>query len=555
VTTKRSPDGRRAFSVALSAVLLLVLTLTPLRAFAFELQLGDQTLRLDIAEYGAVAYHVNNGNIAPPTSPSYDPTGSDFVDWLNKFEIDAVYGNFSALLRLDSALYVHAPVAAPGNKRLAVLLENRYNNRLDLEKVAVNYTSRHFEVTLGDSYVTFGRGLVLSLRKVDELGVDTTVRGLNAVGKVAGLEVNGIAGVSNIVNVDAATGREADDPNDVIAGARAEYHVKNWFTPGIDVVEYRYHQNQTDQPQKNPDQILAYSATLELPHLGDYGTLFVEYAQQQRLIGDSFVRATGFYGSGSFYFGPVTLLAEYKDYRNYQPIATSLRQTDYPELALTDFYNAPPTLERVQQAVLDNAQVNGGHARVDVAVCPGFSPFASFARFEDQFFDTIDYDPYGGFELRWQGGRSRASLSGGVRTSHFKPGNRHAGQLNSQTQHVEFDVNQALTGPYSIELDGLHMSHRDRQTVTYLDWLEGEAYLSLKRANSWAAAAGYEYYTEAPTAIQTGYVNATGSWNINSNLTLRAFVGGQRAGIKCINGVCRNYPAFQGYRLELIAKY
>jgi hypothetical protein len=431
----------------------------------------------------------------------------------------------------------------------------------------VGYNSRHLEVVLGDSYVTFGRGLVLSLRKLDELGIDTTLRGVNAIGRVAGLSVNGLAGVGNVMNVDPATGRQADDPHDLIYGGRAEYRLGRYAVPAVDFAQFRYRDVNGEQDlsdvlhteiDRPPKKLTAYSGGLELPWLGGYGSAYVEYAQQKRDFGPTEKTGTALYASATGYAGPVTALLEYKDYRDYLPIATSLEPTVYPELALNDFYNSPPTLERVQQAVLNNADVTGPRGRLDVAVTDNLTPFASMAKFTDRTYFATIYDPYGGVELRWQGARSRAVFSGGYRTERFDETERKkalVGRIFEDTTHLEYDVNQSLGGPYSIELVGLHMSHYDYKTTHYEIWYEGQAYLSLKRADSWAIASGYEYFTQTPTLTRTNYVNTSVSWSVTNGVLLRFFAGGQRAGIKCVNGVCRNYPAFEGARLELLAKY
>ena len=522
-----------------------------------DTQLLGQTLRLDLTEYGVVSYHQDNGNIAPPSAHNYDPTGSKYYDWLNRLQLDGSWGSFTAALRLDTALYLNPPVAAEGDVKFTQLLLNRFHNRVDLGRASVSYSSKYLDVTLGDSYVTYGRGLVLSLRKIDELTIDTTLRGANATGKFMGARLNGVAGFSHIVNVDPATGRGADDPNDLVLGARAEYAFGKYAIPGIDVSHVRYAKNQLEQPQRDQDQITAYSATLELPYLGPYGSAFVEYAQQRRLVGDLLNRSTAFYGSASGYFGPVTALVEYKDFRNYLPIQTSLDQTQVTEIALSDFYNALPTLERTQQAVLNNSNVAGPHARVDVEATKNVAPFVSMSYFHDKQYKTYIYDPYAGLELRWQDQKSHLSLSGGYRRAVFdeSKGDRE-GDVFQDEWHLEYDVNQKLSGPYSVELDGSHQSHHDNQGGTnYLDWKEGQAYLSLKRADAWSVAAGYEYYTEAPRSIQSNYVNTSASVHVTQDILVRLFAGGQRAGIKCVNGVCRNYPAFSGVRAEVIAKF
>lgn len=526
------------------------------RAQAVELQLWDKPLKLTFTEYGAAAYHLDNGNVAPPGTFAYDPTGGGYTDWLNRLQADASWGDFTALLRLDSDLFFNAPQAAPGDTRIKTLLQNRFGNRLDLEKVAVGYTSRHLEVTLGDSYVTYGRGLVLALRKEDELGVDTTVRGAQAVAHLAGLNLNAVAGVSNIINVDTGTGREADDPNDLIVGTRAEYRFGKYVVPGVDAALVRYANNFSPRPQQDRDRDLSYSATLEFPYLGGYGNLYFEYARQAEHLQDHDVdpAPTAFYAAGTAYLGPATVLLEYKNYRHFSPVRSSLDPLKVPELALTDFYSAPPTLERVQQAIIDNSDVTGPHVRVDLAATPNLTPFVSMAVFQDRLYRLDIYDPYAGVEARWQDAKSRLSLSGGRELSRTD-GGLHDGQLFEDTSHLEYDLNQWITGPYSAEIDGLHFAHHDRIGAGTRSWVEGQHYLSFKKAEAWSAAVGYEYYSEFPSTVRTHYFNASGSLYLAKDVLVRLFAGGQRAGIKCVNGVCRNYPAFDGFRAELLAKF
>jgi len=554
------------------ALALAALVSAPRAAHAFDLTLFGKPLQLNLTEYGSVAYHSGNGYLdstgATPVPGTIDPglgaiqagVGSKYMDWLNRLQVDASWGSFTAMLRLDTDLFLNAPQVPPQSDLHYEFIKNalahRYGNRLDVEKVAVGYTSRHLEVTLGDSYVTYGRGLVLALRKEDELGVDTTLRGISATVHAAGLNLNAVAGVTNILNVDTATGREADDPNDLVVGSRAEYRFGTWVVPGVDVALIRYAHNASILPQKTRDRVLAYSATLELPNLWNHGSVYLEYARQDRHLYDTDIspEPTAFYAAGTAYAGPFTLLLEFKNYQHYLPVRTSLDQSQVPELALTDFYNAPPTLERITQAVDDNTDVTGPHARLDVAITPNLVPFVSMAVFHNRTDHVNIYDPYAGVELKWQDGRSRLSVSGGRRISRYDDTSaRRRGLLYQDTTHVEYDVNQWVTGPYSLELEGLDEHWHERYGTPV--WHAGQAYLSLKRANLWSAALGYEYYTEFEGSIRSNYFNVNAAWNITRQVLVRVFAGGQRAGIKCVNGVCRNYPAFEGVRGEVIAKF
>ena len=513
--------------------------------------------RIQLSEALLSSYHLDNGNISPRGSAVYDPTSNNYFDWLNKLQLDASWGDFIAQVRVDSALFLNAPVAAASDLKFVELLKNRYGSRVDFEKVFLTWSSRHLDVTLGDTYATYGRGLVLSLRKVDEFGIDTTVRGVSATGRVAGLTVNVLGGWSNIVNVDPATGRTAENPNDTILGARADYRFGKWVAPGFDVSHVINAQNSQLGMQTSRDHVTSFSGTLEFPHLGSFGTLYAEYAAQRRVTNGSVLWSSALYASGSAYLGPLTLLLEYKDYQNYSAIPTSLDPTQGPELALSDFYTAAPTLERVQQLVLNNTDIAGGHVRASLKLRPNVVPFVSMAGFVDRIYQTQIYDPYAGAEIHWNDGASRASVSGGYRLNQYAAGAAVPGKEFQAVWHAELDVTQHLKGPYSLELSGLHLSHRDVLFGSdgYLSWLEGQVYLSFKAAGVWSVAIGTEYYTKAPKSIRANYFNVGGSWQILKNLLVRLFVGGQRAGIKCVNGVCRNYPGFDGARIEVVAKY
>jgi hypothetical protein len=461
------------------------------------------------------------------------------------------------MARVDSAVFMNAPVAAPGNVRFERFLRDRYANRVDVEKVALTYSSRWLDVTVGDIYTTYGRGLVLALRKVDVMGIDTTARGASVTGKLGDLTLNALGGFGNVVNVDAATGRWANDPNDLIVGTHADYRFGKWVVPALNASWVRLAQNAIpDTTQKNQDQTASVSGSLEFPNLFGHGSAYAEYARQQRLVGDLPYQASAAYMSMTLAFGPATVLAEYKNYRHYLPTATSISPLNAPELALIDTYTALPTLERLEQAVLNNTDVTGPRVRVDYAATETITPFLSLGAFDDRIFNVRIVDAYGGVEVTWQEARSRASVSGGMRpTFHDAPGFFGAGAASSSTWHVKYLASQWLAGPYSLELNGLHMSHRDDVGGRWVPWMEGQAYLSLKRAGLWSVALGYEYYTEAPETTRTQYLNVNLAYTINRNLTLRAMGGGQRGGIKCVNGICRTYPAFDGARLELVAKY
>jgi hypothetical protein len=87
----------------------------------------------------------------------------------------------------------------------------RFTDWLYPAKYTASYTTPDYDVTVGDFYAQFGRGLVLNVRKQDELSSDTTIRGLRLEGKTRveswRVKVNAVAGNLNPLRIDAASGR------------------------------------------------------------------------------------------------------------------------------------------------------------------------------------------------------------------------------------------------------------------------------------------------------------------------------------------------------------
>ena len=75
---------------------------------------AETPARVQLSETMLSAYHFDNGNVAPQGTLQYDPTGSNYFEWLNKLQLDAAWSSLTAMVRVDSALYLNAPVAAPG---------------------------------------------------------------------------------------------------------------------------------------------------------------------------------------------------------------------------------------------------------------------------------------------------------------------------------------------------------------------------------------------------------------------------------------------------------
>jgi hypothetical protein len=599
-------------------------------AAAVQIQTSDpgKPILLDFTETADVAYHVDDGNIVGlpnaydifgtrTPGPNFDPTSDNYLDWINKFDAQLSWGRWHAELRFDSALFLNTPevtgqispspclsnayVGACENRYLAQLLENRYINNFIVEKLSLNYLGDHFDLTAGDFYINYGRGIVISMIKIDALGVDTTVRGLNLSYRWGGFSANVAGGVTNVVNTDEATGEVAPDPDDGVVAARFEYRVPRWFTLGVDGAGFFQNPStvlltsyapgsptsqvaisplgfgaistQATAAGTQPPELVDtgnFSVTLDLPWLSKYGKLYIEEARQVQTTytggasffsggtpgqaGHSTTNGNAFLASGDVFLGPVTLLVEFKDYQSfYFPMLSSLSSTMFPAFFQQNVYNNPPNLEEIFQEESATQAIFGPRARLDVQLGEHFTPFASFAYFEDDTNQYDIWDAYLGLDANWQHHRSHASVSLGRRYEIYNQQSSEQGSAFQQELWLQYDVVQVLGPIYSLELEGLHRRF-DLDVLTGHPWSWGYAYLSLKRS-AWTATLGYEYNTQNPDLWRPQNPNAGFSWIISDHYTVRAFAGGREAGLRCINGVCRVFPGFTGASAELVVRY
>ena len=95
---------------------------------------------------------------------------------------------------------------------------------------------------------------------------------------------------------------------------------------------------------------------------------------------------------------------------------------------------------------------------------------------------------------------------------------------------------------------------KDRGDVQIsVPWAQGFHQTALKIAPKWVIAQGIEYYTI--TGQPAWYVNGSILYRFTSGSNIKIFAGQQQGGLRCVSGVCRIFPAFEGVRAELTLRY
>jgi hypothetical protein len=315
----------------------------------------------------------------------------------------------------------------------------------------------------------------------------------------------------------------------------------------------------------------------------------VEIAGQQH---GSEVTGHAIYAASNVRGGPVTVLLEGKHYRGFLPLAANIDGDPISNLGFgaPEFnvvaYNQPPTAEPiyVEPIGAPNVCVTGGRGRVDYRFTRSASIYAWLGHYVS--FSEIDpanvtcdtapekrtntWDAAAGTELEFERGRSHARAWGGAR--HAEPTIRQSyisgdSDIFYSEGYLRYDFVKHLAGPFSLQLVG-NIRRRYKPESSGRPWLEGENYTALQWSPHIAATFGYEYTSMAGCAPGQDegfchYVNGALQWRSGSSDTVieqifdtvQISAGQRRGGLKCVSGVCRFFPPFEGARLEVVSRF
>jgi hypothetical protein len=621
--------------------------------------LAGKPLKLDITETTVVTQ-----GFPAREDQGEDPKDHGYGVWTNRLNATLKWERWLVGTRLDSALYWLRPadrdVCGPGQSdgcipqgQLGNYLRDgtsRYRNTLYPAKVFLTYKEPGFEVTAGDAYVQFGRGLVLSMRKIDEFGTDTTLRGGRLVWQKDPVSFTLVGGVANPTRIDDATGRSLALPNEIvpapalniagdpsgpqplygsdrIVGAQIQLGRGTPFVVSTHAVRLTrcapYAYDTTGRVQTGvfdapfgscaPSDVRGFLDTLpeainplieasevdmagqsiELPNLLDIGRkqpagspsvkLYVEGAVQRRLVdknpSDPLQGGNAVYGNLVANFGDYTTTLEVKSYRNFWPLIGGVDLSRASAFSTVQ-YSTPPTAELLTQDSMFNNYnicVNGGRLRQDARVSQSVLVYGQLiaahtksevpgglcdasgrtitppnGRAED--FRNYVYDGLTGVEWSFEHDKSHLFASTGVRYD-----DKESGEAYYREAHFEYTMSKYIAGPISMELSGKHRMRKEelqnvRNTLGVAEyWIQGEHYSAVKVAPKWVFTQGIEYTTQL--GFPTMYYNGSVLYRITSDSNVRVFVGQQRGGLRCVSGICKVFPAFEGARAELTLRF
>jgi len=579
-----------------AAVLGAVLLLGAPEAAAFDFVLLERDVSLDLTLSTLFHYHDDNNN-GPLENRLHE---DDFYeDFQNRLTALLASGSWSLGLRLDHLVFIDLyPEREPGTFRNENLFRPGTTVPRDVglapylfEKVWGRYADETIDATIGDFYATFGRGLALSVRKVDELGVDTTIRGARFHAALGTVELEALGGLVNPANLETSRELLIRDPDDALAGARAAVQLPAGITLGLNAVYaalYYAGGNRGDEPRV--DNLLA-GGDIEALGLADgLLDLFFEGSYQGR---DPFGQLTaeldrvaydaghgyGLYGGAVLYLDPVTVTLELKDYNQLYLVDERIKlQIDpnpggSPTLEATDLYlHAPPSFEREDQEVPQQFNVLGGRLKIDAHVeALGLDLSARYLLYwlddrtelgAERFpQDWRIYHLLLSAELTLDRG-GHLMLGGGFREEYkgrIERADRVESSLEGQLGHAELEVKLPVSGRHSL---GLTVRHEEEFKSQIGRFREGDVALEYAFAPHFTLGATFDYTSHRLFVSKGrdwqpyfgGYL-ALRNARAGSSSSLRLFGGGRRGGQRCIGGQCRIYPPFVGLELTATIRY
>ncbi len=256
---------------------------------------------------------------------------------------------------------------------------NNYANLSNLlpERLNLRYQRSGLTLEAGDYYQVFGRGLSLAFRKVDPIGLDTTLRGGRVEYEHERLTVRAFAGLANPQNLDPISLTTFSDPEDLLAGASLS--ARAGADGDMEVSGHALHAAfERDPGASRQDVVDVAGIRIDFPSLFD-GALTINgeanvLSRVARLgvAADGAQRGPtrrswgrGIYLASQLSAGRWTVLAEWKDYTNY--LVSPFQLGGATPRDVGRIYSTAPSLERDDQRIFTNANTRGGRVRIDYA--------------------------------------------------------------------------------------------------------------------------------------------------------------------------------------------
>ena len=441
--------------------------------------------------------------------------------------------------RLDTVYFREAPTSDFRTDPIRM-------ERLSLSKRWFFSQGRQLSLTVGDQYQQLGKGQILALRKVDELGVDISLRGAKVAGRVGQFSMQVFGGVTNVVNVDMVSMHHVEDRHDLVVGGQSGYRLPIGGEAGL-LYAYMRPEESTLEDVDPPDATSSGGLYFNIPAVTSFLSLYTEFDTQQRRVIEKVENGHAGYVTLDWHFSDTTLLTEGLWVDNFQQ-----RGSNNTALLSRFNYNQGPTLERIDQEIAEFYDVRGGRARIQQDFLDGdLSVYVNglfrLTKPEDPTQKITQYHGFGGMEMYYDLGRSRVAASGGHRVDIQRS------YISRVWSHAEGDYVQRLWGTVAAHFTTQLQRIQIEQQPFFV---RGSTVAGIEKSGLGSLSVEWGVDTQNRSeGVRRQFWAGLINWDISRLFLVKATIGSQRGGIKCVGGVCRDFPEFSGYRIQLIARH
>lgn len=471
-----------------------------------------------------------------------DPRDDNYQLAINRLNvIGDIYG-VTLISRLDT-MYFHSPPTDDFKTTWASL------ERLQLKKRWRPAKRTRLTLQLGDFYHRLGEGIILSLARLNELQFDVALRGAKASLRRGKLETTAFGGVTNVVNVDMVSMHHIEDRDDIIVGGETKYRLRRGAIGAM--YAYMQPQDQEIDRLKLSDATSSGGLYFTSRHL-DALNVYLELDAQQRRLAEGVQDGTAVYSRFNFLFDRTTILSEWLWLNDFQQ-----RGSQNTSLGSRFNYNLGPNLERIDQEVVELFDVMGTRLRLEQELLERKLTLHVNALYRlnkpDDPMETTQYHGFGGFDWKFGGASpeggagdassSKVALSGGHRVD------IQGGYINRVWSHAEGGVEHSWSG-FTVSVKTLMQRIQVEQQPFFT---RGSTNFGLDKSGLGSVGFEWGIDTQNPKAgVRQHFYAGTVKWVVADFLTLQGLVGSRRGGIRCIAGVCRDFPELSGYQLQLV---
>jgi hypothetical protein len=469
---------------------------------------------------------------------------------------------------LDDVLVVERELVAEG-----VFSPMPGESYLNVEKLRYSREDKGLSINLGDSYTAFGRGIALNVNRNVDIDIDTSIQGVRAVFRPGTWDITAIIGQLNRQQVlqDNPNVELRGDFRHAVGGLRVERFGLGPANLGVHGVAYDFVsdaglQAAFDELGGTPDAIVG-GATVELIGVGGLDW-YVEgdafgYPTSTLFGGAETQPGFALYASSTAYVGSTTWQLEGKRYSQSERVNAVVGSEAYR-------VSVGPTLEYERVITEDSAaavgsnDISGARLRVDWTAIPvRLVPYVAVGVYRDEDLTGLHFNevpetilhPVGGVEALLE--HMSLLLNAGYRVDDRDGSDGGADRLAHADVDFKFPLPAGLHGDLALAGKSYQWGINPLQQT---DFVDVETAVSVQKGSA-VALTWFTDVTTNPLVESTGnladavYGAAELQVKPTSSVTLKAFYGAYKAGIRCSGGQCRLLPGFDGVRFSAVAAF